>query len=607
MTSRRVTDSKLKDKKTSYTDKPKEGAEKDTLKMVMDMHKDWKSYSDKLKPDYIRDTKLYNNERVSKNRYRGVADTFVPMTFGTIETMVAALATGNLNTDFIPQDIYKYLQERFEKGFEEGGEMSKEQFLVEAIREAVSGGVIEDETLDVLNALYDYFWDIGNWDNELENLVRDGLKTGTGAWWLTWNVDHPELVTVPFPDYIFDPTASGDKAAKYNGRRYMADIDELRNEEIADTDPKAKTGAMKKRYNIPEDISKANSKSEKDKHDKQMKEELLFGSTVDYDAKKDNKQVEVIEIQTDDRCYTVLNRQYLIEDEVNPFKAQAELMGIEYDGFLSGITWANYKDNSLLVGRSETATFWQEQERLNDVTNQKSDAVTRALIQQKLVDPALKSQKNSMGITGAVLWGTAGQVANIPQDQVPPLAFGEENSIKNNIREVTATDQIVKGVGSDSDVTATEAKLQVAQSGQRIEMKIKSLERGPLKVLAIKTLYLTQLFISDPFIVPQPGSNGISAVLFDPSKYSGNFIPKVKLTIDAKNSEKREQAEQLNTYQILIQDPTNNLQAVKELLLPKITGFDKDEVKRISEQPQPEEMMGEQLPPEELPAEEMLV
>ena len=36
--------------------------------MVMDMHKDWKSYSDKLKPDYVRDTKLYNNERVSKNR-----------------------------------------------------------------------------------------------------------------------------------------------------------------------------------------------------------------------------------------------------------------------------------------------------------------------------------------------------------------------------------------------------------------------------------------------------------------------------------------------------------------------------------------------------------
>jgi hypothetical protein len=52
----------------------------------------------------------------------------------------------------------------------------------------------------------------------------------------------------------------------------------------------------------------------------------------------------------------------------------------------------------------------------------------------------------------------------------------------------------------------------------------------------------------------------------------------------------------------LIQDPTNNLQAVKELLLPKITGFDKDEIKRIAEQPQPEEMMGEQLP-QELPQE----
>jgi len=324
----------------------------------------------------------------------------------------------------------------------------------------------------------------------------------------------------------------------------------------------------------------------------------LFGSTVDYDAKKDNKQVEVIEIQTDDRCYTVLNRQYLIEDEVNPFKAQAELMGIEYTGFLSGITWANYKDNSLLVGKSETATFWKEQERLNDATNQKSDAVTRALIQQKLADPALKSQKNSMGIPGAVIWGTVGQMANVPQDQVPASAFNEEATIKNNIREVTATDQLIKGVGSGQDVTATEAKLQVAQSGQRIEMKVKSLERGPLTSLARKVLYLSQLFIADPFIVPQPGNNGMSAVLFDPAVFTGNFIPKVKLTIDAKNLEKREQAEHLNTYQILIQDPTNNLQAVKELLLPKITGFDKDEVKRISEQPQPQQDPNAPLPPE---------
>ena len=344
------------------------------------------------------------------------------------------------------------------------------------------------------------------------------------------------------------------------------------------------------------------TKEQKDKHDKEMKEEILFGSTIDYEAEKDNKQVEIIEIQTYNRVYKVLNRKHLIEDEVNPFKAQAELAGQPYDGFLSGITWANYKDNSLLVGKSETSTFWKEQERLNDSTNQKSDAVTRALIQQKLVDPALKSQKKSLGIPGAVVWGTAGQVANIPQDQVPPLAYTEEQSIKNNIREVTATDQIVKGTGSGKDITATEANLQVENADKRTVMKVRSLERGPLKVLALKALQLVQWFVTDPFIVPTTGNNGIGAQLFDPKKYRGNFIPKVKLTIDAQNAKKREQQNNLATYQVLIQDPTNNLQAIKELLLPSITGFDKDEVKRISEQPQQEEQqLPEQLPQQGLP------
>lgn len=565
----------------------------DTLQLVLGMHKAWKDYRSKLMGDWTRDNKLYNNERVTKNRYKGVSDTFVPMPYGTIETMVAALATGDLSTDFIPQDIYKYLESRFIDGFDENGEQSKEDFLVAAIQEATKGGVIEDETLDVLNALYDYYWDCGDWDIELEYLIRGGLKIGAAAWWLTWKNGKPNLETIAFPDFIFDPTAKEDEQCKFMGRRYLADIDELRKEKIYNKD-----GKLVKRYDIPEDVDKQGSKDANDKTDKEMKEELLYGSTIDYDADKGSKQVEIIEIMTDDKMYTVMNRKVVIEETVNPFKAQAELAGVEYNGYLPGISYANNKDESLYVGKSEIATFWQEAERLNDVTNQKSDAVTRALLQQKRADPALKSQKNSFNVPGAVIWATAGQYDNVNQATVPNVAFSEENSIKNNIRETTATDQIVKGVGSTQDVTATEAKLQVAQAGQRIELKIKHLERGPLKQLARKVLFLVRIFITDPFIIPQSGNGGIRPLLYNPSNYTMDFEPKVKLHIDSKNQERREQEQHLQTYQILIQDPTNNLEEIKRKYLPKITGLDKDDVNAIISKPEDGGGLPPELPPE---------
>ncbi len=560
------------------------GSSKDTLKYVLGMHKEWKDYKAKLLGDWERDTKLYNNERVTKNRYEGVSDTFVPMPFSTVETMVAALATGDLSTDFIPQDIYKYIKERLMPEYDPMTGMTEEQFLVDAIQNIVQGGVIEDEDLEVLNALYDYFWDSGDWDVELEYLIRDGLKVGIGAWWLTWKDNRPYLETVPLPDFIFDPRAKSDETSKFFGRRYLADLDDLKKEEIIDP----KTGLTKKRYKDLDKVDTDYSTTAKnDKTAKELIEEMLMGSTVataSDEAKEIQNQVEVIEIMTADYMYTVVNRTVLAENTENPFKAQARLKGIEYNGIIPGITWANYKDKSLLVGKSEIATFWQEAERLNDVTNQKSDAVTRALLQQKVADPALKSQAKSMNVPGAVIWGKSGQYENVDQAQVPNVAFNEEASIKNNIREVTATDQIVKGVGStEGDVTATEAKLQVAQSGQRIELKIKSLERTALKRLARLTLQMIQLFITDPFLIPASTNKGIKPMLYSPHKYTQDFEPKVKLTIDAQAKQERERRTDLETYQILISDPTNNLQAIKELYLPKITSLDKDEVKRISE------------------------
>lgn len=589
----------------------KNASEQDVLKLVKGYHGEWKAYRKKLLKDWSRDSKLYNNERVLENRFKGVSDTFVPMTFGTIETMAAAIATADLSTSYLPQDIYEYIKNRALPRFtgttvdENGNEVpeTEEDFLVRAISEVIKGGAVEDETLEVLNALYDYWWDSGDWSQELEYLTRGGLKIGSAAWWVTWK-GRPCLETVAFPDFIFDPAAKSDETCRFMGRKYLAFLDDLKKETVIDP----KTGKEVKRYKNLNKVGKKPETKEDEITDKELKEEIMFGSTIETndDEQEDaQKQVEVIEIMTDDFMYTMINRRVIAETVENPFKAQARLRGLDYKGIIPGISWANYKDESLYVGRSEISTFWKEQERLNDVTNQKSDAVTRALLQQKRVDPALKAQKASIGVPGAVIWGTQGQVDVIPQDQVPTAAFTEEVSVKNNIREVTATDQLVKGVGSTSDVTATEAKLQVASAGQRIELKIKSLERGPLKRLAMLVFEMTRLFIADPFIIPVKASNGYAVKMYNPKNYTAaDFVPKVRLTIDSKNQQRQEQANNLETYKILISDPTNNLEEVKRVMLPKITDLDKDEITRISTQPQGMGAMG--LPEGGLPPEAVM-
>jgi hypothetical protein len=573
----------------------KSGSSEDTLQKVLGMVNAWLAYRKKLLPIWERDTKLYNNERVEKH-YQGVADTFVPMTYSTIEAISAALVTADYNTDFVPQDIYKYLKDRLMPGYtgtvfaEDGTEMpeTEEDYLVRAIQNAVQGGAITDESLDILNAYYDYVWDNGDWEESIGEMIDSGLQIGNGSLWMVFENGKPKLISVPFPDYIFDPTATSDETYSFAGRRYLASKKALKEETIVDPI----TGNPKKRYNLT-GLKKRETGSNDDKTAKELMEQMLFGSTLDIkddkgNLKEDLDQCEVIELWTDERMYTMVNRSCIAEDVENPIVAQAKLRGVEDLARLikiPGITWANNKKASLFIGRSETSTFWKEQERLNDSTNQKSDAVTRALLQQYRADNALKSQKNSFSVPGAVIWGSDGQFEAIPPAQVPNVAFTEENSIKNNIRETTATDQIVKGVGSTADVTATEAKLQVAQSGQRIEKKIKKIERGPLKRVARLALQYLRLFVTDPFIVPQPANNGINPLLYVPEKYNYDFEPKVTLTVAAQSKRKQDAQDAGENFQIVIQDPTNNLQEAKKILYPKMLDLDKDEINRIVENP----------------------
>ena len=576
-----------------------------TLKKLQGYVKEWLAYREKLTPSWERDTKLYHNQRYQKN-YQGIADTFVPMARSTVETIYSVLGTADLSTEFVPQDIYEYLKDRLMTGYSgsviKDGlqiEESESEYLVRAINEVVGSGIIKDESLEVINDLYRFYFDTGKWRKVVRKMIKSGLKIGNGAVYMTYEGGKPRLISVPFPDFVFDPNCTDDDNGRFKGRRYLASLSELKAETIVDAD----TGKTRKRF----DLRGVTAKTLYDEQtDKQTKESLLFGSTSDIESNGD--QVEVIELYYDTRKAVLINRAILAEEVENPIVTQAKLRGVPTDELLTFpcATWANYEDESLYIGESEISLMWKEQERLNDATNQKSDAVTRALLQLYRADPSLKPQSKSFSVPGATIWAQANQFDVMPQANVPLAAFTEENSIKNNIREVTATDQLTKGVGSTGDITATEAQLQVANSSERNNIKVDSLIDGPLDRIARLTLQYIRLFITDPYVFTPKETKGIRPTLYDPKKFNYVFEPKVTLTVSATAKRKQEQRESVEIYKVLIADPTNNLQEVKRVMLPKIADIDPDELDKIitpeatPEAPTADPMsdpMAEQMPP----------
>jgi hypothetical protein len=103
---------------------------------------------------------------------------------------------------------------------------------------------------------------------------------------------------------------------------------------------------------------------------------------------------------------------------------------------------------------------------LNDITNQRVDAVTDALNPQSELDPVyigwLPKMKN---LPSTVYPFKPGSWRFVQKPGIPAGAFEESGNIKSDIREAVAADQVVKGVSSDQRSTATEIRAQLNQAG----------------------------------------------------------------------------------------------------------------------------------------------
>lgn len=522
--------------------------------VVKDFNAAWEYCKGSWHERWFNNYKLYNNQRV-KIGYYGTSDTFVPMAFSTVETMTSAL--------FGMKPSFNYLPPKQKS----------------------------DQKTDILNSLVDYFWDKDQWSIKVINTGRGMLMRGTAVDYFFWDGDHPCMINVPLRDFFIDPTATTLENARYMGRRYLISKAELEEFEIVDLEAKPdKDGNLpfKKKYTnldqleTPEPTTTADTTvSSEDNTDKQEKD-LFYGSTLSGEA---GKQIEVIEYWTNDRIISIANRRVVIEDSENYFKAKARANGDKYPEGLMPFTAArDYVDESLFYAKGEVDFIFDQQEDLNDNTNQRKDAVSYALNQMYTLDPKYADQIETVeNMQGAVYPFEANMLVPVSRGQVPSEAFAEGQNIKNEIRETTAANEIVKGAPQDGGkATATEINAQIAGSGQRVNLKVTQIENEYFHRMARILFAMIRLYVNDKKAVQIIGKDGAHWEEFDPEEYKdGEYEPRVQLQISIENQKSQDASNAKEMYAAFLHDPDVNQLELKKLTLAKGFRLDPDEVEAL--------------------------
>ena len=526
-----------------------------------------------------RNWKLYHNIRV-KRSHPGVVKTFVPMVNSTVNTLVAALFNSNPSVKYLPNH--------------------------------------PDQEADtaVLNEIYDDFARKDNWVQKNKINGKQGLITGNYACFYEWKDDkdggyvHKEVI--PIRDMIIDPQSHSYRDWRYVGRRYFASKKALEKEVCWDMEK----GKEVKRFKHLDEVEPSGSLT--DYESDKVKKDQTIGAT----APGDGDIVECIEIWTRKKMVVIANRNCIIEEKENPYyrlekahferqKAEYDLDMLEYEqqlqewniersnaltlygqdigefpvekpefkadfneemaGFLPFAHGRDYEDISLTYGDSDVDIMADQQELLNDLTELNIEAVLYTLYPEKTLDPKFSTWANDLNPkpgkvyplpNGAMVWN------NPPA--IPTNAFNERLNIKSEMREAVAVSEVTTGVSMTDKTTATEIKAQMGQADQRITEKAQTLANDFFFQEAKIVLKLLQLNAPDKLYVRTISDANVTFEEVDMSKFVGDYTPMVTLDIQKKYEEAQQQEAYLNAFQMIIQDPTNNLQAAKQILYKKI-------------------------------------
>ena len=536
--------------------------EQRVVELVKKDFKNARDYVKKFKQSTWDDCwSAYNNIR-TKRGYDGVADDFIPETFTIVESVKANIAGGKPKFNFLP------------------------------VREE------QNQETAVINELVDFYWDQNNMTEKVQDWVQDMLVYGNGIMMVSWEGDMPHITNIPLRDFFVDPTATHMNRPgtpgypKYAGYRFLTTVEELKNRKIVDPE----TGDMKLLYQNLDDINNLN---EDDPTDKTVKEKLL-GSTL-----PDKKgQVEVIVYYSRKKKIVVANRETLIYEGENPYKREKKTKTVErmlngqpmtskvefpeIKGFLPFAILRNYVDTSLFYAKGDVEVILPRQERLNDISSQKTDNLTYVMNNMWQIDPQYKHLAEQIeSFPGAVFPLPQGALTAIEKQSIGVDADNEMFRIKEEMRRATAADEVVQGVSQDKGrITATEIQAQMNQASQRFSTKLTNLEDEGYAQLGRIIFKMVQIFVDQPMAVRIMGEKGLQWRDFDPEEYSGEYEPKVQLESTTKAVRAEEGQKYALIHQMFAQSPYVNQFEFTKLYLETMLDMNEDRLKRLVVEPE---------------------
>ena len=561
-------------------------ANKSVLGKYMKMFNDsWTYAQQNYHQTWENNWKLYRNIRVRKN-HPGTIEAFVPMVNSTVNTIVASLFNSNPTVKYIPNRVDQ-----------------------------------EDET-EILNDVYQDFARRDGW--ALKNKIngRQGVITGNYFEYLEWMPDdnggyvHKEVV--PIRDAIIDPNCHNIGDAEYVGRRFFTSKKNL--EEATIYNPE--TGKVEKRYKDLKDVQEGGGYGGVDSEsDKAKKDEALGSVSPDRQS-----QVEIIEIWTHKEVVVIANRKLVIEQRENPYytlsKSRYNQRKLEHEmlraqtlmdtagavdigefnedfnehnaGLIPFAHGCEYPDVSLVYGSSDVDIIADEQELLNTITELNIEAVLYQLFPERRIDPNFADKIDNLDpAPGKVYPLPAGAMDWLNVPAIPTNAFAERSNIKGEIREAASVSEISKGITATDSTTATEIKAMLGQADIRIREKADNLAQGFFMQEATIVFKLLQLYADDDYMIRTVGEDGVNFERVDMAKFRGEYTPMVTLDVQARLEKQEKQEAYMGAFQMVIADPTNNLQAAKEIMYPKMMpDLSAEEIDRIIQPQQPEMPMG---------------
>jgi|GEM_PF-1988336 len=507
-------------------------------KVVSAFNASWSYRSGSWHDKWQNMNKLYNSERVYVG-YNGISDTFVPMSYSLVETMVSA-TSGD-------KPVVEYMATKPE----------------------------QDVNTEVLNALLSYYWDIGQWTPKLIQHNRAMFKLGTSVLKVYWNIDHPCLDIIPLRDFFCDPAATffNRDNAGYMGHRFLANKKELEKEKVIDPE----TGEFVPKYKNLDKLGKFDSGEETDKQDKDSE----MGNNAEMP--QDENQIEVICYETRDKVIYVGNREQVIYENINYYKQRQQFLGYKNPtGMFSYIIDSFSPDESQLYGKSVIEPIAKHQELLNDLTNQNIDAVSWAIDPEMELDPQYSSYLDKMrSATGNVYPFKPGSYQAVQKPIIPSNVFNERTNIKNEIREATAIDEILKGVAMSGETTATEVKAQQNSAGRRFGLIISMLENGGYYQLAKLVFQLVQLYVTAPVMFRVIGDKGINWKEFDPNMFKGDYEPRIKLKSTLEDEKRFKMRDLKELYSAMLGNPYIDQATLTRYIIQKGFNLDPKEVETL--------------------------